>query len=221
MVLEHNKNGNVEHDSSMQELKIHENSHRKGIAHNSQKHYSQNFKDETEWIYMVRQPLSFKDQIGNWIFPPVHPTNLYDTSQYDNLPVSQQLPRIVFALEKLSQYNPHAFPKNEIECLSPTNMGMIQRLYSNALDLTSYYLVFLTFARRDFSRNNLFKVFFFVTAVKYLLKPLPLQIKEMYRYRKSKQLAIKYLDKHHGDLSIFKKILDPKALSNELHHMKI
>ena len=201
----------TKHDSHIDERSSHD--------HHAPK-YTKEFKEKTEWIYLVRQPKSYLDKFIDFVKPKSSNT-AYNIDLFDTLSLSQQIPRIVFALEKLAMFNHHAFDEKDRRNFTPSNMGLIQKGYSNILTGVQFYWLVTIFSKRNFSRSNLCNFAAFVLISKFVLKPLPMRFKEAVRYQHAKERAYFYLKKQNGNLAIFKKILNPKTTVESLHHLSV
>ena len=224
MVVDHSRNGVQHLEPPHQDSKagapvkvvheVHDDSH------HGQPKYNQTFKDNTAWLYMVRQPFSLIEQFFDRLKGHHHP-HPYDIDQFDSLKPSQQVSRVVFALEKLTAFNHHAFPAKEAALYSPSNVGLLQSAYSNLLFGANIYWFITIFTKRNFSAMNLRNFGLFTLAHVTVLRPLPLEFKERLRYTRAKRMANKYIKARNGDLSEFKKILDPRTPVEHLAHMKL
>lgn len=191
-------------------------------SHDKSPTYSQEFKDKTEWIWTTHQEQSIRKRIFAYLRGGHgHHSHPYDVSQFDDLPNSQQVPRVVFALEKLAAFNRHAFKEKDLPYFVPSNIGLLQRLYHLSLWTANWYWLFSIFAKRNFSASNLRNFGLFTLLHFVVLRPLPQEFKERVRYWRASRKVRQMIADRKGDLSFFKKIINPRISSEALHHMKI
>jgi hypothetical protein len=189
-------------------------------AHHDPPKYNQKFKDNTAWMYMFRAPYSYLEEAIDRLKGHHHP-HPYNINELDDLPRRKQIPRVVFAFEKLNALNHHAFSEKEARLYSPTRVGVIQMTYSNILVVANVYWLVSIFTKRNFSANNLRNAALFTLANLTFLRPLPLELKERWRYLWARRAAKKYLKARNGDMSEVKTILDPKTPVEHLFHFRL
>lgn len=190
--------------------------------HSAAPAYSQEFKDRTEWIWTDHEETNLRKRIvASLKGHHGHHSHPYDVAQFDSLPLDQQVPRVVFALEKLAAFNKHAFREKDLPYFVPSNIGLSQRLFHLSLWAANWGWLFSIFAKRNFAASNLRNFGLFTLLHFVVLRPLPQEFKERVRYWRASRKARQMIAERKGDLSFFKRIIDPRTTSEALHHMKL